>query len=225
MTFLEADNSGLVEEDFNDTSYTGFRTSAYWAINEDWSLTVAHARQSLESDGVFFTDPELGDMEIQRFEEDELEDDFHNTSWTIEGRLAMLDVVYTGAYTDRDTEQRVDYSDYLFAGQYLPYYICDSSVTYPGSAAPSGTCQPPNLFVDSETDTTVQTHELRFTTPADKRIYATVGGFYSDLSLKERNDFTYVNSVNADIFGSPGFFPNFPFTTGFTSDPGPFPDG
>ncbi|GEQ99933.1 hypothetical protein JCM17845_05570 [Iodidimonas gelatinilytica] len=225
VTFLEADNSGLVEEDFNDTSYTGFRTSAYWAINEDWSLTVAHARQSLESDGVFFTDPELGDMEIQRFEEDELEDDFHNTSWTIEGRLAMLDVVYTGAYTDRDTEQRVDYSDYLFAGQYLPYYICDSSVTYPGSAAPSGTCQPPNLFVDSETDTTVQTHELRFTTPADKRIYATVGGFYSDLSLKERNDFTYVNSVNADIFGSPGFFPNFPFTTGFTSDPGPFPDG
>ncbi|GAK34360.1 colicin I receptor [alpha proteobacterium Q-1] len=225
VTFLEADNAELVEEDFNDTTYKGFRFSTYWAINTDWSLTVGHMRQSLESDGVFFDDPELGDMEIQRFEEDELEDDFHNTSWTLEGRLGMLDLVYTGAYTDRETDQRVDYSDYLFAGQYLPYYICDSSVTYPGAAGPVGTCQPPNLFVDSITDTEVQTHELRFTTPDSYRVYATVGGFYSDLTIKERNDFHYPGSLQADIFGSPGFFPNFPFTTGFTSDPGPFPAG
>jgi len=232
VTFLQADNSGLVEEDFNDTSYAGFRASALWEISPDWTVTVAHARQSIESEGVFFQDPELDDLQIQRFEQDEIEDDFNNTSWTIEGRIGGLEAVYTGAYTDRDTDQRVDYSDYLFVGQYLPYYICDGSVTYPGDADPSGTCQAPNLFVDSTTETQTFTHELRFNTPADKRIRATVGAFYSDLDLTERNDFTYPGSLLADIFGPPipgfpsnGFAPNFPFTTGFTSDPGPFPPG
>ncbi|MEO0982609.1 MAG: TonB-dependent receptor [Pseudomonadota bacterium] len=225
VNFIEADNSGLVEEDFNDTTYSGFRISALYEFNQDWRLTVAHARQSIESEGVFFTDPELGDTEIQRFEEDELEDDYSNTSWTLEGRLGALEAVYTGAFTDRETDQRVDYSDYLFVGQYLPYYVCDGSVTYPGDAAPSGTCQAPNLFVVSDTDTQVLTQELRFNTPAEHRLRATFGGFYSDLELTERNDFTYPGSTQAVLFGQTGFSPNFPFTTGFFSDPGPFPAG
>jgi outer membrane receptor protein involved in Fe transport len=123
VTFLNADNAGIAQDDFNDTQYAGFRATALWEITPDWTVTLAHSRQSVESDGVFFADPELGglgDLEIQRFEQDRLEDDFSNTSWTVEGRLAMLDVVYTGAYTDRETEQRVDYTDYLFVGQYLP---------------------------------------------------------------------------------------------------------
>jgi iron complex outermembrane receptor protein len=56
-----------------------------------------------------------------------------------EGRLGALEALYTGAYTERTTDQIVDYSDYLFVGQYLPYYICDGSVTYP-AGAPTGTC-------------------------------------------------------------------------------------
>lgn len=222
VTFLEADNSGLVEKDFNDTQYAGFRATALWEITPDWTVTVAHSRQSVESDGVFFADPELDldDLEIQRFEEDRLEDDFSNTSWTVEGRLAMLDVVYTGAYTDRETEQRVDYTDYLFVGQYLPYYICDGSVSYPGVVNPTGTCQPPNLYVNSYSKTKVFTQELRFSTPAEKRWRVTAGGFYSDLELKERNDFNYPGNVIAQPFGP--FAPNFP-QAGYSSDPGPFP--
>ncbi|WP_224199764.1 MULTISPECIES: TonB-dependent receptor domain-containing protein [Pacificimonas] len=225
VNFLEADNSDLVEDDFNDTQYSGFRISALYEFSPDWRLTVAHSRQSIESDGVFFADPDLDldDLEIQRFEDDRLEDDFSNTSWTVEGRLAMLDVVYSGAYTEREAQQRVDYSDYLFVGQYLPYYICDGSVSYPGDAAPSGTCQAPNLFVNSDTDTTVFTQELRFNTPEDYWVRATAGGFYSDLELKERNDFTYPGSAIAQPFG--GFAPNFPFPGVYQSDAGPFPRG
>jgi outer membrane receptor protein involved in Fe transport len=225
VNFLQANNSGLVEENFNDTTYQGFRVSGLWDINADFSLRVTHTQQSLESDGVFFEDPTLGDLEIQRFEQDELEDSFHNTAWTLEGRLGMLEAVYTGAYTDRQTDQRVDYSDYLFVGQYLPYYICDGSVTYPGAADPAGTCQAPNLFVNSTTETEVFTHEFRVNTPEDQRIRATVGAFYSDLELAERNDFTYPGSVNAVLFGQTGFSDNYPFMTGYTSDPGPFPAG
>ncbi|MEP5938545.1 MAG: TonB-dependent receptor [Erythrobacter sp.] len=224
VTFLDADNAGIAQDDFNDTQYAGFRATALWEITPDWTVTLAHSRQSVESDGVFFADPELGglgDLEVQRFEQDRLEDDFSNTSWTVEGRLAMLDVVYTGAYTDRQTEQRVDYTDYLFVGQYLPYYICDGGVSYPGAANdPAGVCQAPNLYVNSVSDTTVFTQELRFSTPQENRWRVTAGGFYSDLELKERNDFAYPGNVIAQPFGA--FAPNFP-QEGFTTVDGPFP--
>ncbi|MEL6877375.1 MAG: TonB-dependent receptor [Pseudomonadota bacterium] len=223
VTFLEADNAGIAEDDFNDTQYSGFRVSGLWEVTPDWTVTVSHQRQSIESDGVFFADPELDgldDLEISRFEEERLEDDFSNTSWTVEGRIAMLDVVYTGAYTDRNAEQRADYTDYLFVGQYLPYYICDGSVSYPGAAAPSGTCQAPNLYINSVSETEVFTQELRFSTPEDWRFRVTAGGFYSDLELKERVDFAYPGNVLAQPFGP--FAPNFP-QAGFVTDPGPFP--
>ena len=51
-------------------------------------------------------------------------------SLTIEGSIGDLEVVYAGAYTDRNSEQTIDYTDYLFVGQYLPYYICDYYVSY-----------------------------------------------------------------------------------------------
>ena len=224
VTFLQADNAALVEDDFNDTQYAGFRVSALWEVTPDWTISVSHQRQSLDSDGSFFADPELNgldDLEIERFEEDRLEDDFSNTSWTVEGRIAMLDVVYTGAYTDRESDQRADYTDYLFAGQYLPYYICDGSVSYPGAAAPSGTCQAPNLFINSFSKTEVFTQELRFSTPDDWAVRFQGGGFYSDLSLEERVDFAYPGNTLANPFGP--FATNFPQPTAFFSDPGPFP--
>ena len=229
-TFIAADNSALVEDDFNDTTYAGFRAAGRVEFGADWLLTVGYAQQWIDSDGVFFEDPDLGDYEVQRFERDEIDDDFQNVSWTLEGRLGFLEMLYTGAYTKRDTEQRVDYTDYLFVGQYLPYYLCDSTVTYPSynasyggvAGVPFGTCQAPNLYVDGTTETEVFTQELRFNTPASERLRATVGGFYSDLQLDEFNNFNYPNNVNAVVFGSPGFSDNFPFMTGYFSDPGPF---
>lgn len=223
VTFIDANNAGIVEEDFNDATYTGFRVSGRYEFNADWRLTASVMQQELEADGVFFQDPDLNDWEIQRYEEDSLEDEFTNFSWTLEGRLAMLDVVYTGAYTDRESDQVVDYTEYMFVGQYFPYYTCDGSVTYPGAAAPSGTCYDPGSVVDSFTETAVESHEFRFNTPQDRDLRLTAGVFYSSTEVKERNDFTYFSSAFADPFGP--FAPNFPQMTGYISDPGPFPAG
>lgn len=223
VTFLPANNQRLVRDNINGAQYSGFRVSALYEVTPDWTITVAHARQALETDGVFFADPDLpGDgTKIQRYEDESMRDSFSNTNWTVEGRIAMLDVVYTGAYTDRKTDQRIDYTDYMFVGQYLPYYICDGSVSYPGAGvAPSGTCQPPNLAVTSDSRTTAFTQELRFSTPEDWRFRVTAGGFYSDLELQERNDFQYPGNIAAAPFG--GFAPNFAFP-GFTSVDGAFP--
>ncbi|MEQ8313663.1 MAG: TonB-dependent receptor [Gammaproteobacteria bacterium] len=225
VNFLNADNSTHTEEDFNDATYSGARLTALWEFNPDWSLTVAHMRQSLDTDGVFFADPTLDDLEIQRYQEDRLEDSFNNTNWTLEGRIGNLEAIYTGAFTDREADQIVDYADYMFVGQYLPYYVCDGSVTYP-SADPAGTCQPPNMFVNSLTETEVNTHELRFSTDPDMPVSATFGGFYSDLELREVNSFTYLGSREAVAFnGEVGFGPNFSAQGANVKFPGQWPDG
>jgi iron complex outermembrane receptor protein len=239
VTFLQADNSSLAEDDFNETTYTGARISGKWDINDNWSLLVSHQRQEIESDGVFFADPDLGDLKVERFSPDRVNDDFNNTAWTLTGLIGELEVVYTGAYTDRETSQIIDYTDYLFVGQYLPYYICDYTVTYPGAVDPAGTCSAPNLFVDSQTETKVSSHELRIATDPSKTWRVTAGAFYQDLELTEVNDFTYPGSLSVVGWGgpTPGWAPNYPLTNtdvtgeignafpGYYSDPGPFPDG
>ncbi len=219
VTFNSADNSALVEEDFNDVSYTGERLSALWEINDDWNLLVSAAHQTIDSDGVFYQDPELGDYKIQRYEDDKLEDEFVNTNWTLAGRLGALDMIYTGAFTDRESTQRVDYTDYLFVGKYLPYYICTSGVAYPGSALASGSCEAPNMFVDGTIKTQIETHELRFSTDQDASVRGTFGGFYSQLELKEANNFIYPGSVIH------GWASQTSFPGGYTSDSGPAPEG
>ena len=242
VTFLEADNTALVEEDFNETTYTGGRISARWDMNDMWRFDIAYTQQDLDSDGVFFSDPNVGDLAVERFSPDSLDDDVSNTSWTATALFGELEVLYTGAFTDRETDQTVDYTDYLFVGQYLPYYICDTTVTYPQYQAtplpaPTGTCQPPNLFVASNTDVEVWSHEIRLTTDQASAFRVTAGAFYQDLELKERNDFTYPGSTAAiSGTGQPGFPDNYPLTNvnappgainsaqaGYFSDAGPFP--
>jgi outer membrane receptor protein involved in Fe transport len=228
VNFLQADNGTRVEDDFNEATYSGSRFSALYDINSKWSLLVGLSQQTIDSEGVFFVDPDLDDLEIQRYEDDSLEDSFENVNWTLQGRLGELEVVYTGAFTKREADQFVDYTDYLYVGQYLPYYICDYSVTYPGSGvAPSGTCQAPNLFVKSQTETEVETHELRFATDERKSIRATFGAYYSSLELREINSFTYPGSefaIAADGV-SVGFGPNFSAQGASVSDTSQWAEG
>jgi outer membrane receptor protein involved in Fe transport len=234
VKFNVLDNGTMVENDFNDTTYSGYRLSALWNINDDWSLRVGGMDQSIESDGTFYVDPELGDFEIQRFNPEKIEDEFYNINWTLEGRIGALEVLYTGAYTDRDVEQNIDYTDYLYIGQYIPYYICDYYVSYtsysPGGL-PTGTCQAPDLSVGSSSTSEVTTHEIRINTDADARLRLTAGAFYSDMEFTERNDFTYTNSQYVQAWGSGkgdglGFAANSTFPSGgYRSGTGPFPAG
>ena len=229
--------NAIVKDNANSVTYEGFRASLKHEINDNWSALVSYTSQSIESDGVFMADPSLGDLEIQRYEDDHIEDDFDNMSLTLEGMVGDLEVVYAGAYTDRESDQSVDYTDYLFVGQYLPYYICDSTVTYPGSSAPSGTCQAPYQVVLSNTTAETTSHEIRFNTPvSDNGVSATFGAFMSETEVAELNFFNYEGSqYNLGWSGVTGWAPNYPHTNpqagtsggntstfGYYSVPGPY---
>ena len=206
VTFNNA--NAIVKDNANSVSYEGFRATVAHEINDNWNALATVANQTIESDGVFFVDPTLDDMEIQRYTDDNIVDEFDNMSLTLEGTIGDLEVVYAGAYTDRVTDQNIDYTDYLFVGQYLPYYICDYYVTYtsfaPGNV-PTGSCGAPNLLVDSTTNTEVTTHEFRVNAPINDTTSITAGVFFSDLELTELNLFTYSESVTNDITYAPNY--------------------
>ena len=235
VNLLKAD--AVVREDANSVVYSGFRASLKHEINDNWSATGSFTNQTIDSDGVFMADPELDDLQIQRYSDEYIKDEFDNMSLTVEGMIGDLEFIYAGAYTDRESNQLVDYTDYLFVGQYLPYYICDGSVTYPGSSAPSGTCQAPYQEVDSNTQNETTTHEVRINMPEnDAGISATFGAFMSSSELKELNFFNYEGSqYNLGWSGVTGWAPNYPHTNpqagttggntssfGYYSVPGPY---
>ena len=219
INFMEADNRGVVDDDINGVDYTGARISALWDVSDNWDILVAHTTQDTEADGVFFADPDVGDLEISRFVDESIEDTFDNTAWTLTGRFDALEVIYTGAFTDRQSDQIVDYSDYLFVGQYLPYYICDYYATYTKYNSPPGiprvgtTCHEPVMYVNSLNALEVTTHEIRFATDQSRRWRVQGGVFVSESELIEVNDFIYPGSLEAISWnGHPGFAPNHPLT-------------
>lgn len=202
------DAVAIEKENANPVTYEGFRASVAHEINDNWNALATVAKQTIDADGVFFVDPTLDDLEIQRYTADTIEDEYENMSLTIEGSIGDLEVVYAGAYTDRVTDQNIDYTDYLFVGQYLPYYICDYYVTYtsfaPGNV-PTGSCGAPNLLVDSTTNTKVSSHEFRLNAPINDTMTVTAGAFISDLELTELNLFNYPGSTSNDITYAPNY--------------------
>ena len=227
VTFLAADNADLVEDDINDLTYTGARLSALINLSNDWDVLISHTTQEIESDGVFFADPDLGDLEIQRYTDEMIDDKIDNTSWTFTGRMAGLDVVYTGAFTERTTDQVIGYTDYLFIGQYLPYYVCDYSVTYGDQ---TGTCYAPNLYAPSHSEAEVTTHEIRVSSDPDNSMRYTAGAFFSDTTVTERVSFTYPGSTMAQGWGGdgtgPGFAsPNYSYSDGYLYANDPYAPG
>jgi iron complex outermembrane recepter protein len=225
--FLDAD--AIVKEDSNPVTYEGFRASLATQINDDWDALVSVASQDIESEGVFFVDPELGSgYEIQRYTDDTNNDSFDNMSLTLEGTVGDLEVIYAGAYTDRATDQNIDYTDYLFVGQYVPFYICDGVTNYTSTAS-AGTCQAPDMYVAHTGSTEVTTHELRINTDINDTTSLTAGVFLSDLEMIEHNEFTYPGSAKLQA----QYAPNFPHTNpqagqggnagaGWYSQPGPY---
>lgn len=170
-------NDHLVEEDSNDATYSGARVGASYHINDDWHLLVQHTQQSLDTEGVFAYDPNLeGESSANRFIPEENSDEFGLTTWTLEGRLNKLDLVYTGGYLDRDINSTIDYTGYTNGGSFSAFYTC----LYAGLPAEEQACFDPTGFYVEETSTTRLTHEFRIVTDSDERWRITAGLFYDD---------------------------------------------
>ena len=220
VTYSESDNTNLVKDDFNEASYEGFRISSAHEINDDWDMLITHMDQTIEADGVWDYDPEVGDLQVQRYVPDTLEDSFSQTSITLEGRMGKLDVVYTGSALDRKAEQTVDYSGYINVGGYMPYYTCNYTVeaaaavpatattdAVPAVAYSAGHCGVGTVQTDLLDNNDRTTHEFRVSSNelSDLPFSYTAGVFIEDSSLETQNDYGYQGFLEAypDVGANP----------------------
>lgn len=210
-------NDSLVEDDTNDAIYAGVRFGMSYLINDDWSLLVQHTAQSLETEGVFAYDPNLeGESSVNRFTPEDNDDEFGLTTWTLEGRLDKLEVVYTGGYLDREISSTIDYTGYTNGGLFAAYYVCNH---YEAATPADERCIDPTKYYKEQTDTSRVTHELRFNTDADNAWRVTAGVFYDDQELSTVGKFQIANTEL-------GFFTDLGRTLvgteGINSNGGPF---
>jgi outer membrane receptor protein involved in Fe transport len=196
-------NLQFVEEDFNDAVYTGGRVSVSYTINDDWELLGQYMFQTLDVDGVFDHSPEsirdiqnaqagsrvVGDLQVQRFFPDWLDDEFQQFSLTVNGRLGALDLVYAGSYLDREVNNSFDYSGYTQIGTYGYYYLCQPTYTLCGDPT-----QGVIAFIQNERTT----HELRISSSEGERINFVAGMFYDDIQTKVDTNFYVAGSTGYD---------------------------
>lgn len=218
MTIPVPRNDQLIEENFNDATYTGGRFSASYFINDRWEALVQHTQQSLDTEGVWYYDPNLdGESSVNRFAPDRNEDDFGLTTWTLEGRVARLDVIYTGGYLNRDYSSTIDYTFYTNGGLFSAYYVC-----YPGNGT-YDECFDPSKFYLENSENTRATHEFRINTSTENRWRVTAGAFFDAQELASTGlfkiastDSPYFSNLARTLAAPPG-------TEGTNTDGGPFP--
>ena len=200
-TMAAADNSTLVEDDFNDATYRGARFGFSYDINDDWNVLIQHTAQSLQTDGVFEYDPVLsGEASVNRFAPSNNEDEFGLTTWTLNGRLAALDLVYTGGFLDREVFYTQDYTGYTHGGGYQAYYICTG-----GYSNATECFDPTKQYLDT-TKNERFTNELRIATDSSKRWRVTAGLFLDEAETTSVGEFQYDGAVEAgfNVSTAPG---------------------
>jgi outer membrane receptor protein involved in Fe transport len=174
---ITIDNNHLVEDDFNDVETTGLRAMLKVDLNDNWTITPGVNYQEREANGLYFHDPEdLGDLKAQAFYETEFDEDWYQATVTVEGKIGDLDLVYAGAYFDRDRDSLYDYTGYaeylenLYAGYAYDcvYYKADDS------------CADPSQYVGGDENWNRVSHEIRLQSSQDNRFRYIVGLFYQD---------------------------------------------
>lgn len=208
-------NDALVEDNFNTANYAGARFGLSYLFNDDWELLVQHTQQSLDTEGVFAYDPNLeGETSTNRFVPENNNDDFGLTTWTLEGRLEHLDLVYTGGYLDRDINSTIDYTGYTNGGSFAAYYVCN----YAGVPETEQECLDPTKFYKEQTSTSRITHEFRINTSSQNAWRVTAGVFYDSQELSTVGQFNIANTEKFDNLST-----TLKGTEGINSNGGPFP--
>jgi iron complex outermembrane receptor protein len=186
-------NHAIARNAINPVTYKGFRGSALWHVNDDWSVLLAQSYQNMDAQGVFYQMPNGSDGEplpkqsVTLFNDSFNIDRFSNTALTINGRFGDLRAVYAGSYLVRNVAQVQDYSNYS-RGVYADYYQCHGA--QPADGLPS-TCYSPSATWNDTERNTHQSHELRLSTPDEWRLRGIVGAFWEKLQIQDQLNWQY----------------------------------
>ncbi len=204
-TIAVAENSTLVEKDFNEATYSGARFGFSYLFNDNWDLLIQHTEQSLATEGVFEYDPNIsGEESVNRFRPTTNQDEFGLTTWTVTGRINELELTYTGGFLDRRVFYSQDYTGYTNGGGYMAYYICT------GGYSNATECFDPTKQYLGNTNNERFTHEIRINTDPERRWRITAGVFFDDIESTSDGQFQYFGAQDAgfNMSSAPGTITN-----------------
>jgi outer membrane receptor protein involved in Fe transport len=176
-------NAGLEKKNFNDQDVYGGRAALKIDLDDNWTATPTFMYQKTKANGVFYYDPQLGDLKIDRFRKEPSRDRFWQAALTVQGKIHNFDVTYAGAYMDRPTYGISDYTDYADAYDrlYADYYdgIYGRGLAYFNYLDANGNRTiSPQQYIIGTNHFRKLSQELRIATPADKPFRVIAGAFY-----------------------------------------------
>ena len=188
---VTVNNAEFAEDNYNTVDTVGARAALRIDLGDNWTVTPSVMYQKSEQEGSWGDDvndfiPEAaGKNKVAHFRDEFYNDEWYQAGLTIEGSISNFDVVYSGNYLNREDDGSTDYSDYSYF-----YDLIWSTGPYAGTFA--------NLFVDNngvhlnrahsytaDDYYTKTSHEVRISTPVDKRVRGLLGVFYQ----KQYHDF------------------------------------
>lgn len=192
-------NAPFAKKAFNDTTIAGARGALKVELGDSWSITPFLMAQSTKANGFNayaadfpafasgYNSTNVGDLQLEHFSGDSVEDHFVDTALTIEGKVSNFDLIYAGAYLKRHDLTHTDYSDYSLA----------YDVTIPSYTAPivdnAGNHINPTQMIAGKDGYEKVSHELRVQSPRDWVVHFVVGGFYQRQVHNIEQDYQIAN--------------------------------
>ncbi|HYE27865.1 MAG TPA: TonB-dependent receptor [Allosphingosinicella sp.] len=164
-------NTPFVENDYNDVETYGARAALKIDLDDNWTVLPQVMGQKQISDGTFAQESGLGELQVQQFNREHFEDKWFQAALTVSGKIGNFDATYAGAYMMRQIDGASDYVDYGYFYDALAGY---GAYFYDNS----GDLVSPNQYILSDDSFTKMSHELRFASPADRRLRLIAGLFY-----------------------------------------------
>ena len=214
-------NANVFGSAINPVTYEGIRVEALYKFSDDWNLLISQSYQDMESQGVFYQQPNASDgaplqpLQVTLFNPAYDKDKFESTAWTVNGKFGALKAVYTGGYLVRNVDQVGDYTNYA-RGVFADYYQCYG----PASAANAltSTCFSPSATWHEVERNVHQQHEFRLSTPDEWRLRAIGGAYWENNVLYDQTAWLYKTIPPCTSNGAPGT----PGNTGCLSNVGTF---
>ena len=197
-TGITVNNNAFVRKDYNTATTYGGRLALKFDLNDNWTITPSVIAQDQKSNGIFGYDPKLGDLLVQHFRPETNHDSWYQAALTIQGKIANLDLTYSGGHMDRRIASQSDYTDYAFfydqAFGYASYFYNNA-----------GAFIDPTQAIIGRDHFTKDSHELRVASPASDRFRVVAGLFYQrQTHYISQNYFINNLATSISVTGWPG---------------------
>jgi iron complex outermembrane receptor protein len=160
------------KKNYNTNDINGARAALKVNLNDDWSINGTFMGQNTTANGNVASDPAVGPLALTHFYPEKATDKWWQAALTVEGKIGNFDVTYNYSHLKRHQVELNDYSDYSFWYDQLPYsygtYIYDNS----------GALINPSQHIIGKDHYTMDSQELRITSPSEDRLRLVGGVFW-----------------------------------------------